>query len=202
MWKCGKVEINPGFPALILAAIWIGAGEVLPLVMLAAISHELGHLAALHLFGVRVERLRLTIFGAELRADTRYMTYGREILCTLAGPGINLLLAALLARVSGDYLLAGANLMQGVFNLLPMPGLDGGRILFLFISWLAEPVTADRVCARVGIVSALLLVGVVLVVMFRHGTGLFLIFPAMGGLVASFSWEIEQLPLAKAWKKR
>ena len=129
MWKWGKVEVSWGFPALFLAALWIGAGEVLPLVVLAAICHELGHLAALRLVGVRVERLRLTAFGAELRADTRFLPYGKEILCTLAGPAVNLLLALLLARVSGDYLLAGANLIQGCFNLLPIYPLDGGRVI-------------------------------------------------------------------------
>ena len=200
MWKLGKVEVSPGFPALILAAIWIGAGEVLPLVMLAAVCHELGHLAALRLAGVRVERLRLTAFGAELRADTRYMSYGREILCILAGPAVNLLLALLLARVSGDYLLAGANLIQGIFNLLPMPSLDGGRILHLIVSWLTEPMTADRVCGWVGVIAALLLAGAAMTVVFRHGTGVFLLIPAVGGVLSVFSREIGQLPLAKAVK--
>jgi len=185
------VEVSWGFPALFLAALWIGAGEVLPLVVLAAICHELGHLAALRLVGVRVERLRLTAFGAELRADTRFLPYGKEILCTLAGPGVNLLLALLLARVSGDYLLAGANLIQGCFNLLPLPELDGGRALHLFVSWLTEPETADSVCSRVGIVVSLLLAGLTLVLVLRHGTGLFLLLPAGGGLVTAFSREIE-----------
>ena len=49
-------------------------------------------------------------------------------------------------RIAGDYVLAGANLLLGVFNLLPVPSLDGGRALFLLVSWGADPGTADQLC--------------------------------------------------------
>ena len=114
--------------------------------VLAALCHEGGHLAGLRLAGARVEAVRLTAFGAEIRADTRYLPYGREILCTLAGPAVNLVLALLFARALGWYLPAGVNLFLGCFNLLPLPGLDGGRALYLGVSWLAGPEAADRVC--------------------------------------------------------
>ena len=143
MWKWGKVEVSRGFPFLLALSLWIGVGEVLPAVVTAAVCHELGHLAALRLAGARVECLRLTASGAEIWADTRFLSYRREILCTLAGPAVNLLLAAVLARVSGDYLPAGANALQGLFNLLPLPHLDGGRALHLLICLLTEPATAD-----------------------------------------------------------
>ena len=129
MWKSGKLEIGWGFAAMVLLALLAGAGSVLPLVLLSALCHELGHLAALRLAGTEVELLRLTAFGAEIRADTRYLPYPKEILCTLAGPAVNLVLALVFARIAGDYVLAGANLLLGVFNLLPVPSLDGGRAL-------------------------------------------------------------------------
>ena len=78
---------------MLLMALVAGAGEVLPLVALSALCHELGHLTALKLVGAKVEQIRLTAFGAEIRADTRYLSYGREIFCTLAGPAVNLFLA-------------------------------------------------------------------------------------------------------------
>ena len=111
MWKSGKLEIGWGFAAMVLLALLAGAGGVLPLVLLSALCHELGHLAALRLAGTEVELLRLTAFGAEIRADTRYLPYPKEILCTLAGPAVNLVLALVFARIAGDYVLAGANLL-------------------------------------------------------------------------------------------
>ena len=175
---------------MLLLALAIGAGTVLPLVALSALCHELGHLSALFLAGARVEEIRLTAFWAEIRADTRYLPYGREILCTLAGPAVNLVLAVVLSRVAGDYLLAGANVLLGVFNLLPLPALDGGRILYLLISWALDPMLADRVCRWVGLACGGILTALALALVVIHRTGLFLLFGALGAL-------LPQLPLAK-----
>ena len=113
MWTWGRFSVTWGFGAMLLVAGLAGAGSVMPLVALSAVCHELGHLAGLRLAGAAVESFRLTAFGAEIRADTRYLPYGREILCTLAGPAVNLLLALVLARTAGDYILAGAHSVPG-----------------------------------------------------------------------------------------
>lgn len=179
----GRWEITPGFWALLVLALLAGAWEVLPLVLMASVCHELGHLAALGLSGARAERFRLTAFGADIQADTRYMPYGRELLCTLAGPAVNLALAILLARVTGDYLLAGANLLLGGFNLLPMPSLDGGQALHILISWVSDPMTADAVCGRVGLACALALTAGAAALTVIGGGGLFLLLAAAGTLL-------------------
>ena len=139
MWRWGKFELGWGFGALIAVAALAGAGPVLPLVLLSAACHEMGHLAALRLAGARVTQFRLNAFGAEIQADTRYLSYPREILCTLAGPAVNLLLALVFARGVGNFTAAGANLLLGTFNLLPVPALDGGRALHLLVSWMLDP---------------------------------------------------------------
>ena len=148
MCRLGKLEVGWGFLVLAVMALIVGAGPVLPMTVLAALCHEGGHLAGLRLAGPAVNlvlallfarAVRLTAFGAEIRADTRYLPYGREILCTLAGPAVNLVLALLFARALGWYLPAGVNLFLGCFNLLPLPSLDGGRALYLGVSWLAGP---------------------------------------------------------------
>lgn len=183
MLSWGSAEVTWGFFALLALALLAGAGEVLPLVLLASLCHELGHLLALRLAGARVERMRLTAFGAELRADTRYLPYWREILCALAGPAVNLVLAVVLARVTGDYLLAGANLVLGLFNLLPIPSLDGGSALHLLVSWLTEPTTADRVCQWTGLICSAGLIVLAAVLVSIHHTGLFLLLGAVGTLL-------------------
>lgn len=166
--------------ALALAA---GAGTVLPLAAASALCHELGHLGALRLAGARVERVRLSAFGAEIWADTRYLPYGRELACTLAGPAVNLVLAFVCARITGGYVLAGANLLLGVFNLLPVPSLDGGRALYLLVSWLSDPMLADQVCRWVGLGCALMLTAAALALTIRFRAGLFLLLGAAGTLL-------------------
>ena len=183
MWTLGKFSVTWGFGVMLLVAGLAGAGGVMPLVALSAVCHELGHLTGLYLAGAAVESFRLTAFGAEIRADTRYLPYGREILCTLAGPVVNLLLALVLARVAGDYILAGANLLLGCFNLLPIPSLDGGRTLYLLVSWCTDPVLAGRVCRPVGIGCSVVLTAVALALTLWHGAGLFLMLGAVGTLL-------------------
>ena len=192
MLRLDKVRIAPGFWILLLFSFAAGAQKVLPLVALSALLHELGHLAALRLFGVNVTGFDLTAFGAEIHADTRYLSYVKDILCTLAGPLVNLLLGWLLARTSGDYLFAGANLLQGGFNLLPVAGLDGARALHLLISWIFDPETADRICRMVELVCAgSFCIAALYLVIWRHG-GLFLLLAALGLLRSTLAvWWVK-----------
>ena len=178
-----------------------GAGNVLPLVLFSALCHEAGHLAALWLAGAKVEKVRLTAFGAEIRADTRRLSYPREIVCTLAGPAVNLLLALAFARLGG-YVMAGANLLLGGFNLLPVPALDGGRALHLLVSWLFDPIAADRICQKVGLGCALLLTAAALVLTVRYHAGLFLLLGAAGTLIPQLSYLQSRTALKNPARKR
>ena len=103
---------------------------------------------------------------------------------------IPLVLAVVPSREAGDYLLAGANVLLGVYNLLHLPALDGGRILYLLISWALDPMLADRVCRWVGLACGGVLTALALALVVIHRTGLFLLFGALGAL-------LPQLPLAK-----
>ena len=184
MFQLGKVTVTRGFWLLAAGTLLSGALEVTPLVVLAAMLHEAGHLAALRLVGAHIEGITLTVFGAEIRADTRYLPYWKDIFCTLAGPGVNIAAAFILARGSEDYLLAGANLLQGGFNLLPLTGLDGARTLHLLLSWGMGPVRADRVSKIVEILCAVAITASALYLVVRHQTGGFLLFAVAGVFVS------------------
>lgn len=194
MWRSCSFQVTAGFFLTLLISLTGSAGGVLPAVLLAAVCHEVGHLGALWLAGARVERFRLTAFGAEIWADTRYLAYGRDLVCVLAGPAVNLLLGLVLAR-GGAYTAAGAQVVLGLFNLIPAAGLDGGRALHLLVSWLTQPVTADSVCAAVGLAAALAFTAGALVLTASGGGGLFLLLGAVGVL-------LRQIPLVKAAGKR
>lgn len=174
---------------MIALSLLAGAGTVLPVALASALCHELGHLAALRAAGAKVLRFRLNAFGAEIQADTRYLSYPREILCTLAGPAVNMLLALVFARMLGNYVAAGANLLLGSFNLLPVPALDGGRALHLLVSCLRDPMAADRVCRWVGLSCAVMLTAAVLAVTVKYRAGLFLLLGAAGTLIPQLPFK-------------
>ena len=119
-----RLEVRDGFLVL-LAALWcVDETNILPLFLLAAAIHELGHVLVLSLAGGRVLRLTLT---AVLRCTLPEGRCARAAVC-LAGPAASFALTACAGEL-GLYRLAGASVLLGAFNLLPMPPLDGGMAL-------------------------------------------------------------------------
>ena len=123
------------FAAVITAMLAFDrTGFILPL-LFAVLMHELGHLAAMWILDCAPKRIRLVPAAVEI--TTRIQSGGKyEIIIALCGPTVNLLLFAslfvnYLAFGNDSYLTVGLiNLLIGLFNLLPVTGLDGGTVLF------------------------------------------------------------------------
>lgn len=172
----------------------------------AALLHELAHYAVLRLCGVRTARFTLTGLGASLYVpELHRLSYGAELLSAAAGPLMNLLLWVLLSLTGreGLTLFAGAQMVLGVLNLLPVCPMDGGRILWLATAYLTEPYTADRVAAAVGLAASSALLALCLWLVLTTGSGLFLLLGALWLAYRSLPPEVF-LPrrLAKPTKNR
>ncbi len=136
----GRVRLTGGFVLLWAVLMYVEAGALLIPVWTAALLHECGHLIALKLCGGRVELWEFSAGGVCMRvADTHTLSYGKELLCTLTGPAVSMLCALIFSFWDGMMMLAGICAVQGVFNLLPASGLDGGRILELILRWRERP---------------------------------------------------------------
>jgi len=115
----------PVLLALLLITLplpWVAAA------ILAAAVHEGGHWCAVRLLGGKTQSLWVGLRGARMEAVLP--SPRRELLAILAGPAASLSLL-LLIRVFPRLSLCG--LVQGVFNLLPIVPLDGGRALRLLL---------------------------------------------------------------------
>jgi len=106
----------------------------------SVLVHELSHSVVARAFGLPVRRILLYPLGGFSEIEREPPTPGQEFLVSAAGPFISLVLAAVgfgLARafhpggVPGVLLgqLVIANLLVGIFNMLPGLPLDGGRML-------------------------------------------------------------------------
>ncbi len=143
------VWIEPGFGFFFCLSLFLMmdssgmGGRCLAAVLL----HELGHLAALKLLGIRVQKIRLSPCGIEIRRESAY-SLKAELAVNLSGPLTNLLLAAGSARL-GWLSFSAVNCALGLFELCPLPSLDGGQALMNLMQRHFPLSTAERICTRV-----------------------------------------------------
>ena len=143
------------------------AAAFVVLLYLSVLVHELSHSVVALGFGLPVRRILLYPLGGFSEIEREPQTPAREFLVSAAGPALSLLLAAggyglthvVRAGTIGGTLvsqLMWANLIVGVFNLLPGLPLDGGRMLRAAI-WkvTGRPATSTIAAAWAGRVLAL-----------------------------------------------
>lgn len=141
------VEVDPTFLVL---AVLLGAGlgggpTTLPVfvtvLFVAILWHELGHALTFRAFGFSP---RISVHGmGGHTASGDDLTPGRDIVVSLAGPVAGLALGGMVLAAASPVdptdaegvveltlsLMAWVNLGLGVFNLVPMLPLDGGRVM-------------------------------------------------------------------------
>lgn len=145
------MKIKISFFAVMLFLALLAEHSVFSLAAgLAALTHELGHLAMAALCRIRMRTCVLGIYGAGLVPDGTIYSYRREILLCAAGPLTNVVLGLLvlwLCHADTAPWAAGfavASFSLGGLNLLPIRGFDGGRILHAVLCLAFSPQVAHR----------------------------------------------------------
>jgi len=170
---------HPTFSGRELAAMVVG---VPILMVLSIVLHELGHVGAARLVGIRSREISLHALGGFAFLDESPTTPWQRIFVSVSGPLVNLAIwfglssAGFFTRAPFTgvtsspalnwalYLVAFWNLWGAIVNLAPAPPLDGGRISEAVL-WkvTGSQSAAARVAARIGIVTFAAGVGFALV---------------------------------------
>ncbi len=147
------------------------------------LAHELAHAGMSKLRRIPVAGITLWMFGGATHARIESRGPADEFLVTVVGPGTSLVLGVVFLagwKAAGGhdggslvYMLGRigeANILLGIFNLLPGFPLDGGRLLRSTL-WRATGSLsrATRIAARVGqVIAGLLIASAVLVFVQRQ----------------------------------
>lgn len=135
---------------IFICMLWLEGGLAFTVMLISALIHELGHLLAVRLLSYGVRRVDILPMGA-LIVLPEGIGYRDEAIIAASGP-IASLLAAILFLFSflifrNAFLLFGAvmNALLGIFNLLPVKKLDGGKALCCYL--LHKGKEGTRICA-------------------------------------------------------
>lgn len=126
-------------PALGAAAYYVAFAYAL-LLLISVLVHELAHALTAKIYGWPSEKIVLNLWGGHTQFESFTATPGRSVLVALAGPAANFVLAGAAWLLISTANLAGvadiltniffwANLVIGIFNVLPGLPLDGGRLV-------------------------------------------------------------------------
>ena len=159
-----SAELSGGMRYVVAAAFVI-------LLYLSVLVHELSHSVVARGYGLPVRRILLYPLGGISEIEREAPTPGREFAVAGAGPALSLALGAVgwgLAQlwqygVPGALVrqLMFANIIVGVFNLLPGLPLDGGRMLRAVIwKFTGKPGAATIAAAWVGRILAVALLAI------------------------------------------
>ena len=180
------VRANASFPLLVVLVtgyythrygVSVGSHVLVFLLCLFALvlAHELTHSLTAVCFGIRVPVITLTVAGGVATMDRIPREPKKEFLIAAAGPLFNFVLAGLayfpISRTLGARALFSpdlstwsgalvnlywANLVLGLFNLIPAFPMDGGRILRSALSGLTGYRQATKISIFLGHFFAIL----------------------------------------------
>ena len=147
---------------------------------LCVVLHEFGHALTARRFGISTKDITLYPIGGIASLEGMPERPGQELLVGLAGPTVNLVIAALLwvyltssgqipdlsamgasndmSQIPFLWSLFFANIVLAVFNLIPAFPMDGGRVLRAVLAFSMDRTKATRIAAGVGQFLAIIFV--------------------------------------------
>ncbi|HET9487083.1 MAG TPA: site-2 protease family protein, partial [Chryseosolibacter sp.] len=146
-------------------------------IFVCVILHELGHALTAQRFKIKTREISILPIGGVAQMETIPEKPKEELLVALAGPAVNILIAAILypfvslthdmeelkslAQIGPTNFLAvlmTINLWLALFNLIPAFPMDGGRVLRALLAFKLSHAKATAIAASIGQVLAMVFV--------------------------------------------
>ena len=172
-----KLKISPISLLWILALIFSNSPHLTEAAIAISV-HEAGHLAAARILNIDIKSITLSLVGARMECKST-PSYKKELALAAAGPCAGAVLSLFCFLINNDspplFYLGAISLALTVFNLIPLPSLDGGRILFCTASLLFPLPVSLKITKLCGFLSlfSLWLLSVYLLIKTASGVSMF-----------------------------
>lgn len=141
-----RIRINLKIFLFVLIFILTKQIKIYGILMLFAFIHELGHMIAGILLGFKPEKLEIMPYGVSVGFNIKCKDYNKKIkngnmlaikklIIALAGPLTNFIITIIFLMANINFfgiqreLVIYSNILIGIFNLIPIYPLDGGRAI-------------------------------------------------------------------------
>lgn len=207
-----SVQNQHGFNKALLSTLFICS------VFVCVLIHEIGHSLIARRFGKEAKSITLLPIGGVATMEEMPEKPAQEILMSIIGPLINLVIAGILYLFVGHWSgigapnlqpdsarmffsgLIGVNIMLAIFNMIPAFPMDGGRVLRGILAMRMDYLTATSAAVSVG--QALAMVFILFGIFFNWWLALIGLFLYIGAgtekqqvLLRSF---LHQVPVSEA----
>ena len=183
--------------------------EMYLLLMLFAIIHELGHLAAGLILKFKLEEIKLTPVGLQIQFKVSVKEYKlnnvksytiKKAIIALAGPLTNFIIATIMIAIAQiniglQYtyifsLIVYSNLLIAMFNLIPIYPMDGGRVVKEILSIILGKTKAYKITYMISkTVLILLTAAASIAILYIHNIAIL--------IIIAYLWYLEIAEIRK-----
>ena len=183
--------------------------EMYLLLMLFAIIHELGHLAAGLILKFKLEEIKLTPVGLQIQFKVSVEEYKlnnvksytiKKAIIALAGPLTNFIIATIMIAIAQiniglQYtyifsLIVYSNLLIAMFNLIPIYPMDGGRVVKEILSIILGKTKAYKITYMISkTVLILLTAAASIAILYIHNIAIL--------IIIAYLWYLEIAEIRK-----
>ncbi len=136
-----RIELNYILVFVLIFFIFYGKAGTFFVCFLFVFLHEMTHYYISVFLKYEVEKMELNVWGGVLQLKNYVIKPSHEMLILISGPLLNITIALILnilPEYTQNSLIKEAilvNAVLGIFNLLPVTPLDGGKIIRLYLTY-------------------------------------------------------------------